>query len=844
MKRVVFLVLLALTCAALPCAVHSMSIADAKASAQGATVTISGTLTAAFTNWFYVESPDRSCGIRVYKAAHGLLAPKQVVVTGTLTTSADGEQFISGTTITPSDATALAPLGMLSRDVGGYDFRYNPTPPRMGQQGTSRAVGLNTTGLLVRLAGTLQCTGGTRAVLSAPDRNVTVIAPPGGSFPSLQAPYPPAIVTGVSSCELNSSTGLLDPVIRLANSLSPDQHGIHWLTWPERGIPAQIEWDLSLPSGTDTATVSNNGGGASLRVLLYGEGTITDVLINGVALSTAFASRQPSGQSYYLYSPRFLADGVPTALMNAGEPVWYRIRPVQCGATTSTEIFVRLRTQPTSAVTVAAVRSNGTQVQVSVSPPSSIRPRFGFVTVSTARDVIHAYVLLPQSLPGEGVDRVRLDGTDVAAFSSAPNGYGNSGVLPVDITPSAPLAEGSYHLLECLLVSGEHVWATFRANNGFATAMFGNCNPDNGSMFYDLKNHYIDAWRGWTSNSSTAAIIAANNIRMAPNDQGDTLPGAEWLGRYSVEHGYDIYSYWMYDEPDVGDYFLGSTWGSVRVGLHAQYLVKLGEALAQGDPYHPSFLNTDLTYEPDNYYIYGQVADITSSDYYYPNFARSHGWNPLTLVYGKAKTHRAGAMPCPAIRFLNASPDPTAGVTRAPFPEEERIMAYAAIAAGDNGLFYYWYNCSSSYGCQYQTELWAEIAKINKQCKLLEPYIGASFPATFGVTVPSGAWARVAEAGTDTLIFVLVNTNFTSTESSFTYTPTSSVPIQVPLPTGRTPISAVTIDDTGPHALSFSVSGGKILFDAGPLQVGRLVLISFKPGLLEELTARWAALAL
>jgi hypothetical protein len=830
MKHTLLCIGLALACVTSPRAAYSISIADAKASSEGSTVTVSGALTAVFTDWVYIESSDRNCGIRVYKTSHGLSAPGQVTVTnGTVLTSTDGERYISGTPVR-TDGPALGPLGILCRDVGGFDFRYNSTPPKTGQQGTADAYGLNSVGLLVRVVGTLQCTGTARATLNDSGNQITVIAPT-GTFPTLQAPYPPTVVTGISSCELDTGTGLLKPVIRLANSLSPNQHSVQWLSWPNRATPAQIEQDVSLPSGTGTATVSAGGGG-HIRVLLYGESTITDVLINGLSLNSSFAAVTPSGKSYQLYSPRFLPGGVPTALMNAGEPVWYRIRPVTSGSTTNTEIIVRLRTQPTSAVSVVAQRANGTQISLSVSSPSSVKPRFGFVTTNTARNVIHANVLLPQSLPGENVDKVRLDGTDVTALMSAPNGYGNSGVLPVDIAMAAPLTKGSFHLLECLLTSGEHVWATFRAGSGFATAMFGKIN-DAQSYFNDLHNHYIDAAKTYSHDTSEYNLATSYGIRFMQSHQDFTLTNSFNEATWNNNHGYDMYAYWMYDEPDLADSHAG-----YAEGTWAQYLVKLGEGIAQANPINPTFLNDN----GGGYYTYGLVCDITSSDYYYPNHADRDGWDPLPLFFNRAKSHRAGAMPCPALRFLNASPDPDDPITRAPFPGEERITYYASIGGGDNGLFYYWYNSSPSYGCQFQTALWAEIAKINKETKLLQDYIGCSFPAVFSMTLPSNTWMRVLEVGKDVLLCPVINTNYVSSLTAFTYTPAASVPIQVTLPAGRTPISAVTVDDTGPHALSFTVSGGRISFNAGTLQVGKFVLISFKTGLLEELNARWAAL--
>ncbi len=55
-------------------------------------------VSASFDGFFYLESDDRACGIRVDKANHGLAVGMRADVTGNVQTNADGERFISAAT--------------------------------------------------------------------------------------------------------------------------------------------------------------------------------------------------------------------------------------------------------------------------------------------------------------------------------------------------------------------------------------------------------------------------------------------------------------------------------------------------------------------------------------------------------------------------------------------------------------------------------------------------------------------------------------------------------------------------------------------------------------------------
>ena len=82
-----------------PTAPAPVSIADVKQRPDGSVCALHGqVVTAAFADWFYVESGERSSGIRVEKPGHGLDIGVAVDIIGTLKTW-DGERYIAASTV-------------------------------------------------------------------------------------------------------------------------------------------------------------------------------------------------------------------------------------------------------------------------------------------------------------------------------------------------------------------------------------------------------------------------------------------------------------------------------------------------------------------------------------------------------------------------------------------------------------------------------------------------------------------------------------------------------------------------------------------------------------------------
>ena len=115
----------------------------------GATISVPrGIVTAASTNYFYVESETMSSGIRVQRDLHGYTIGQRVDVWGVPATNENGERFISASTILPNGSGSVSEVMLTNNALGGGNF--------YGQMGVTSGTGLNNIGLLIKSTG--KCT--------------------------------------------------------------------------------------------------------------------------------------------------------------------------------------------------------------------------------------------------------------------------------------------------------------------------------------------------------------------------------------------------------------------------------------------------------------------------------------------------------------------------------------------------------------------------------------------------------------------------------------------------------------------------------------------------------------
>ncbi|MHB1458771.1 MAG: chitobiase/beta-hexosaminidase C-terminal domain-containing protein [Armatimonadota bacterium] len=135
--------------------VNTSNIADTKKSVDGTGVVVSGIISAAFDGFFYVESVDRSHGIRVNKASHGLVPGQVVTVNGILDTLDSSERFIEAIGVSTAGFDEVTPLGLTNKALGGGVLGTLPN----GQAGVEGGSGLNNIGLLVKTTGRVTTSG-------------------------------------------------------------------------------------------------------------------------------------------------------------------------------------------------------------------------------------------------------------------------------------------------------------------------------------------------------------------------------------------------------------------------------------------------------------------------------------------------------------------------------------------------------------------------------------------------------------------------------------------------------------------------------------------------------------
>lgn len=129
------------------------TIVGARQSPDGSAAVIAGAVvTRAYAAFFYIESPDRTAGIRVEMNNHSLQAGDLANVAGLVRTNADGERYIAAASAVAAGQGSVDTLGMPNRALGGGDWAYNAFTGA-GQQGVAGGSGLNNIGLLVRTWG-------------------------------------------------------------------------------------------------------------------------------------------------------------------------------------------------------------------------------------------------------------------------------------------------------------------------------------------------------------------------------------------------------------------------------------------------------------------------------------------------------------------------------------------------------------------------------------------------------------------------------------------------------------------------------------------------------------------
>ncbi len=246
-----------------PAAASIVSIGGAKTTPDGGTIlTNSEVVSAVYSDCFYIQEGSGIKGMRVDWTGTPVNVGDQVVVLGTMSTTADGERTINATQIETSGPGTVTPVTMTNQNLGGTDLVSGGA---VAQKGVDQGQGPNNVGLLVNVAGTMSGDGTDFFCLQ--DGTLTTDGAsglPGVRVLSqgLNEPGPGtfAVVTGIST--LKTINGVTYRCV-----WPRTQQDIQILTWPS----LIGDWDFE---GSDP--LDNKAPGITWDPMIITDGSVTD----------------------------------------------------------------------------------------------------------------------------------------------------------------------------------------------------------------------------------------------------------------------------------------------------------------------------------------------------------------------------------------------------------------------------------------------------------------------------------------------------------------------------------------------------------------------------------------
>ncbi len=168
---------------------EQLSISAAKSAPANTYVLCDGYVSAIYSGCFYIESGDRSSGIRVQMSGYTPTLGQDIAVTGYTAALASTEVYINATNITPTGSPnqVITPLGMTNIALYGT--------------GLTNGGGLNCSGLLVTVWGQVTSVNGNQYTISDGSSSPATIGSMSGSLTTGSF----VAVTGAVSCFTNGS---------------------------------------------------------------------------------------------------------------------------------------------------------------------------------------------------------------------------------------------------------------------------------------------------------------------------------------------------------------------------------------------------------------------------------------------------------------------------------------------------------------------------------------------------------------------------------------------------------------------------------------------------------------
>lgn len=622
------------------------------------------------------------------------------------------------------------------------------------------------------------------------------------------------------------------------------EHNIFWKNYQWGDTPVDY-----APSGALCVYLRNTGASAV---------TVSDVTVNGQGLVDGIRCRTDKLYRCNMQACSIYYQGTRTILANAGDTIWWRANPNPIPAGGTAEVFIRMRTRVLTTLSLV-VMSNAGNVPASITVTNNPTPRVAGFALSP--DSTKAYLHLRHPQPGKLPTQILVDGVDMTASCSMV-GDSEYDLVAVACNFPSPLVRGSFHVFQAVYDDGTKATDGVRAYyDDFKHGRWGSPPAPNvaDAEFHlrDMANHsmnfQVHGWGDvglWADTAAGKAFMDANGIRKINYD-----PTAD-----------RIYSIFLCDEIDAGE---GgntdiSTVCPAGVGGLSQSMTEFNQGFKKNYPQHPTNLNLDATFKPNNYYIYGHIPDVLSVDPYYQTRILDAYWYKLhekalyskaTYIYAVSATCQAACEPNRLHVILNScrkheNDSENNRVFRWGTPEEKRIEFYLALAAGAKEIDYWWFtqvsvNQDAFCGIGDANEpgsaaLWREIGLLGAEAGIASSLIVNSCPVQTSITKSGKLWTRALLSGTDTLVLLCINDDYSCIDTGTFIRPINNAEVSLDLPDWINPAGVFEIDYRGISDVAYDISSGRINLHLGPVNVTRMIVVTADNTLKSTLQSRYS----
>jgi len=435
------------------------------------------------------------------------------------------------------------------------------------------------------------------------------------------------------------------------------------------------------------------------------------------------------------------------------------------------------------------------------------------------------------------------------------------------------LDRGSFHVFQGVYDDGQTVSAGLRAwHDEIAYGIWGG--PSGKGENEDLARRYILDLTSHNINlqiANLASPAVQSFLRTPPGQQYAAAQGLHFVPDESEKWGVkNPYMFFIHDEPDCGDYRADGLAENKRVGALAQWCVQRGNELRVADANVLNMLNLDMTYKPQNWYVYGQLPDVLSVDPYYQVRLATALWEhpnrvPLytqaTYISAVTEITQSACEPNPLHVILYACSlidKENKRVFPFPTPQAKRIEVYYALASGAKGLSYWWYNPSldSSKGTKKSSHgigaammmgdaaaiaLWKEIGLLGAEVRTAGPVLLRSCPADLSIEATDGLWVRSLLTGLDGLVLLVVNDRYANSDKGTRYQALAKGTVTVELPSWMQSPTAFEVTAHGVQNVRLKTAGGRATVDLGRVDLTRMIVVTSDTDLSGQLQRVYAA---